>query len=284
MPKPIDADLSGKVMVVTGANSGIGKAASAALSAMGATVVMVCRSQERGEAAMADIRSATADAQLELACIDLSDLASVRTGAAAIAERHPAIHSLVNNAAVWMPDRRENATGTELMWATNVLGPFLLTERLMPSLRAAAPARIVNLTSALSRGLNIDDPEFKDRPYAGMTAYAQSKQANRMWTYDLAQRGADVGITANAVHPGGVGTNLGRYYEGWFGKAFSFWGKWLARTPERGADSAVWLAASPDAAGVSGAYVVDRRVRRCPHRDPETIARLRTVCLEATAG
>lgn len=284
MTKPIDADLTGNVAVVTGANSGIGLATASALAAMGAQVVMVCRSAERGQAAIDDIQSVQPDARLELAQIDLSDFESIRAGTDAILRRHSAIHVLVNNAALWLPDRRENPAGVELIWATNVLGPYLLTERLRVGLRAGAPARVVNVTSVMVRGMDLDDPEFETRTYNGLTAYGQSKRANRMWSWDLAQRLADDGITVNAIHPGGVGTNLGRHHPGWFGWAFTFWGRWLARTPEKGADTVVWLSASPDVAGETGQYWVDRRARNCPYRDPAEISRLRSLCEAATAG
>lgn len=282
MPKPLDVDLRERVVVITGANSGIGKAATAALSALGAHVVMVCRNPERGGAARADILSQHPAAQLSLAIIDLSDLDSVRLGATKLRKRFPGIHVLINNAAIWLPNRATTPTGTEMMWATNVLGPFLLTELLIPSLVAAAPARIINLTSVVARNLDLNDPEFVDRPYTHFSAYGQSKQANRMWTWDLAQRHADAGVVAHAVHPGGVGTNLGQHHDNLFGRAFDFWGKWFARTPKKGADTVVWLAASEEGAAHSGEYWVDRRRRTCPHRDPDAIIRLRALCTLAT--
>ncbi len=279
-----NAELTGQTIAVTGANSGIGLAATAALSAMGATVIMVCRSPQRAAAARDSVLATQPNGSIEIAQIDLSSLDSVRQGSAALLERHDKIHGLINNAAIWLPQRTQTEQGTEAMWATNVLGPFLLTERLLPALRAADGSRIINLTSSVARGLDLDDPEFKDRTYSGIAAYGQSKQANRMWTWDLADRHEGGGITANAVHPGGVGTSLARHHDNWFGKAFDFWGKWLARTPAKGAQTAVWLAASPQAEGHTGKYWVDRKVRRCPHRNPEAIARLREVCLAATAG
>jgi len=271
-------------MAITGANSGIGLAAAAALSARGASVIMICRSLQRGEAARDALLEHQPAGSLEIAQIDLASMDSVRRGSDAILERHGEIHALINNAAIWLPDRTETSEGIEAMWATNVLGPFLLTERLLPALKAAGGARIVNLTSTVARGLDLADPQFQNRPYSGIGAYGQSKQANRMWTWDLAERHAPDSITANAVHPGGVGTSLGRHHDNWFGKAFDFWGKWLARTPAKGADTAVWLAASREAANRTGEYWVDRRVRRCPHRDPAAIAQLRDLCLTTTAG
>jgi NAD(P)-dependent dehydrogenase (short-subunit alcohol dehydrogenase family) len=284
MPKPLDVDMREKVVVITGANSGIGKAATAALSALGAHVVMVCRDPERAASAQADILSQHPAAQLSVAIIDLSDLDSVRVGATKLRQQVPAIDVLINNAAIWLPNRQTTPTGTEMMWATNVLGPFLLTELLMPSLYAATPSRIINLTSVLARNLDLDDPEFVDRPYTYFSAYGQSKQANRMWTWDLAQRHADAGVVANAVHPGGVGTNLGQHHNKLFRAAFDFWGKCFARTPQKGADTVVWLAACAEGATHSGEYWVDRRRQACPHRDPDAITRLREMCALATGG
>ena len=283
MPKPIDADLTGKVAVVTGANSGIGKATTAGLAALGATVVLACRSQVRGQAAVDEIQAEQPDARLILALLDLSDLASVHACADHLLDTQPALHILVNNGAIWLPERQENAAGVELTWATNVLGPFALTQRLIPRLVTSAPARIVNVSSVMARGLDLDDVGYVRRSYGGMAAYGQSKQANRMWTWALAQRLTGTGVTANALHPGGVGTSLGRHHTGLMGWGFQFWGRWLARSPAAGADTVIWLAASPDAEGETGRYWMDRRSLSRTHIQPDAIARLWDTCATQTA-
>jgi NAD(P)-dependent dehydrogenase (short-subunit alcohol dehydrogenase family) len=181
-------DLSARTCVVTGANSGIGYETVRALARMGARVVMVCRDPGRGEAARAALARETGNARLELEIADLSSRAAVRALAHRLGSRCDRLDVLVNNAGTWSSSRQETADGIERTWATNQLAYFLLTEGLRPLLVRSAPARIVNVASDLARGLDLDDVEFRRRPYEGVAAYAQSKQANRMWTWALARR------------------------------------------------------------------------------------------------
>jgi NAD(P)-dependent dehydrogenase (short-subunit alcohol dehydrogenase family) len=268
MPQPVTADLSGRTCLVTGGNAGIGKAIARELARMRARVILACRSAERGEVARREIAAVTSNPEVEVMLVDLSRQASIREFARTFRGRHPALHVLVNNAGVWLQRRQESGEGIEMTWATNVLAYFLLTELLLPALEKAPRARIVNVASELAGDLDLGDVEFKTRPYGGRTAYAQSKQADRMLTWALARRLPGSGVTANAMHPGFVSTELFSKAGGLLGVAASFLAKLQARRPDEGADTALWLAASPDVEGRSGAYWIDRQERACRFRDP----------------
>jgi NAD(P)-dependent dehydrogenase (short-subunit alcohol dehydrogenase family) len=284
MVKRVDADLSGRVCLVTGASSGIGRQTAGELARMGARVVLACRDQGRGEAALAEIAARTGSSELELALVDVSSQASIRTLAREVLQELPALHVLVNNAGTWSSRRRSSPDGIELTWATNVLGSHLLTELALPLLKSSAPARVINVASRLARDLDLDDVEFRRRPYDGVTAYAQSKQANRMLTWILSRSLEGSGVTANAMHPGGVNTGIFAKGGGWAGLLGSLYGRLFGRSVEDGADTVVWLAASPDLEAVSGRFWVDRTERRCRFRDPGAERALLELCSAMTRG
>lgn len=276
------AGLGGRVCLVTGANSGIGKAAALGLARLGATVVLACRDAVRGEAARAEIAAAAANPDVELMLVDLAAQRHVREFARAFRDRHPHLHVLVNNAGIWAERRRRGPDGVELVWATNVLGPALLTELLLDTLIASAPARIVTVASQLARDLDLDDVEFRRRRYSGIAAYAQSKQANRMWTWALARRLEGSGVTANAMHPGAVATPLFGKGGGPLSLLAALWARLFAKPAAAGADTVVWLAASPEVEGVSGRFWIDRREVPCRFRNTAIEDRLFTLCRSAT--
>lgn len=263
---PISADLAGRTVLVTGASAGIGKEAARVLARMGANVVMACRDPEKGEHARRQI-AVGARGQVDLMIVDLSSQKAIREFAVAFEARHPALHVLVNNAGVWLQRRIVTDEGIETTWATNQLGYFLLTQLLLDPLRAAAPSRIVNVASDLAKGLDLDDVEFRRRPFNGKDAYAQTKQANRMWTWALARRLAGTGVTANAMHPGMVATELFGKGGGVVGAVASAAVHVIGRSVQQGADTVVWLAAAPEVATVSGQYWMDRREHACRFRD-----------------
>ena len=178
----------------------------------------------------------------------------------------------MNNAGVGVPARQESADGIELTWATNVLGYFLFTRSLLEPLTNAPAARIVNLASLMAYGLDLEDVEFKRRKYDGSAVYAQSKQADRMLTWALARRFEGTSITANAMHPGVVDTNMLR----------SMAPGMKGRSPEEGADTAVWLATNPELEGVSGKFWVDRKERPCEFRGLEGEEALWSLCERMT--
>jgi NAD(P)-dependent dehydrogenase (short-subunit alcohol dehydrogenase family) len=277
VPEPVKADLSGKTCVVTGATAGIGRATATALAGLGARVVMAARNADKG----ARVRRAIAEAtgrEPELLVVDLSSQRQVRTFARALADGHKRIDVLVNNAGIWAERRRESEDGIELTWATNVLDYFLVTALLRPLLEAAGRSRVVNVASQLAGDLDLEDVEFRRRAYSGRTAYAQSKQADRMLTWALARRLEGTGVTANAMHPGFVATEIFGKGGGLTSLAVSLYSKLRARRPEEGADTVVWLAASPEVEERSGLFWIDRQERRCRFRDTDAEDGLWRLC------
>jgi NAD(P)-dependent dehydrogenase (short-subunit alcohol dehydrogenase family) len=271
-----------RTCLVTGANSGIGKETARGLARLGHRVVLACRDPERGEAARRDIAETTGNSAVELMIVDLARPGSIRDFARTFLDSHRELHVLVNNAGIWATRRRESLDGLEQTWATNVLGYFLLTELLLDRLRESAPARIVNVASQLARDLDLEDVEFRRRSYSGISAYAQSKQADRMLTWALARRLGDTAVTANAMHPGGVNTPLFAKGGGLLGIAASVFSKVAGKTPGEGADTVVWLATSPEVEGKSGGFWIDRRLVRCRFRDPAAEERLWALCASMT--
>jgi NAD(P)-dependent dehydrogenase (short-subunit alcohol dehydrogenase family) len=273
-----EPDLTGRTAVVTGASAGIGKEVARDLARMGATVVLACRNAERGEAARLDIAATTGNPRVEAMTVDVSSQASIRSFAETLRSRQTRVQILVNNAGIWSRRRLESSDGIELTWATNVLGYFLTTELILGLLKAGAPSRIVNVASILAGDLDLTDVEFRRRAYSGISAYSQSKQADRMWTWALARRLQGTGVTANALHPGGVSTELFRKAGGLVGTVASAYMKLTARTPREGADTASWLAASSEVEGKTGSFWIDRRERPCRFRDEAVEESLFELC------
>ena len=267
-----------KTCVVTGANSGIGKETARALARLGYRVVLACRDFQRGEAARQDIARTTGNTGVELLIVDFALQASIRDFARAFLDSHRELHVLVNNAGLWSNRRREGPDGIEETWAVNVLGYFLLTDLLLGRLRESGPARIVNVASEYAGGLDLDDVEFRRRSYSGTAAYRQSKQADRMLTWALARRLEGTGITANAMHPGGVNTPLMAKGGGLLGMAGSAYAKLSGKSPAQGADTVMWLASSPEVEGRSGEFWIHRRAVPCRFRDPAAEERLWSLC------
>ena len=273
---------SGRTCLVTGANSGLGLATSEQLARARASVVMVVRDQEKGEAAAAQIRQRVDGADVRIRLLDVSDLSAVRQFAAALLNENRSLDVLVHNAGVLLSGRRLSTDGIELSLATNVLGPFLLTHKLAPLLERSAPARVIFVSSGgmYAQRLELSDPQFERRPFNGTLAYAQHKRAlvvlAEMWAARLRGRG----VAVNAMHPGWVDT------PGLRNSLPRFWRlmRPLLRRPAQGADTIAWLAVSPEATEESGGFWLDRR-RRSSHRlrrtveAPEDRERLWNACM-----
>ena len=242
--------------VVTGANRGIGKATAEGLARMGARVVLVVRRATDGEAAAHDIGAATGNQSLEVCAADLSVQSQVRDVADVVASRHAAVHVLINNAAVASKRRALSADGIELTVAVNHLAYFTLTLSLLDRLRAAAPARIVNVSSGshLRERLDFGDLENANA-YGGVKAYGRSKLMNVLFTFELARRLEGTGVTANALHPGVIGTRLLVTY---FPRLLQPVVSRVTGTPDQGAETVLYLAAAPEVAGVTGTYFKHR--------------------------
>ena len=253
--------MNGKVVLITGGTSGIGKASAVALASMGAEVVVIGRNEERGERAAEEIRRESGNEKVSLMLADLSVQADVRRLAEEFQERHGRLDVLVNNAGVVQSQRTETPDGIETQLAINHLTPFLLTNLLLDLLRASAPSRIVTVSSDAHRWakLDLDDLQSRKR-YRGMQVYGTTKLANILFTRELSERLKGTGVTANAMHPGGVNTNFGNNQRGPMSLLFRAF-KPFMRTPEQGADTLIYLASSPEVEGMTGKYLADRKVK-----------------------
>lgn len=249
------------VAIVTGGNSGIGFETVRGLARAGQRVILAGRDRVACERAAAELARGAGDpARVEAWDLDLASLASVRAFAARARAELPRVDVLVCNAGVWPRERRVTADGFELALGVNHLGHFLLVRELEPLLRASAPARVVVVSSGLhARGrMAWDDLQLARGRYSGTDAYAQSKLANLLFTFALARRLAGSGVTANALHPGVVKTNLGRELPGLL---MTMAGP-LLRTPARGAETSLHLALAPEVASVTGRYFDDKKLRK----------------------
>jgi len=268
--------LEGKTVLVTGASSGIGRATAIGLAAEGAHLLLVGRTPERCEETLAEIRRRTGRDDAVMLRADLSSLKEVRRLAEEILARADRLHVLLNNAGVTLLRRETTVDGFEATFATNHLAYFLLTGLLLPRLRESAPARIVNVASHVHRfgRLDLDDLQ-NERRYGAMRVYGQSKAANILFTQELARRIAGSRVTANALHPGGIRSNLGRS-RGPFAEALRRVVGLFLKSPEEGARTSLYLACAPEVEGVSGRYFAKCRERMpAAHaRDPELARRL----------
>ena len=249
-----------RVVVITGATSGIGQIAAERLAAQGARIVLVARDQARADRTLERLRAVGKSAAHTAHIADLSSLAEVRQVGAAIAAEEPRIDVLINNAGNIFARRGETVDGLERTFALNHMAYFVLTRELRARLVASAPARIVNTASNAHRGnvLDFDDLQMRNR-YRAMTAYGRSTLANILFTRELARRLAGTGVTANCLHPGFVATGLGQRGAGFFGLMVRL-AMLTAGKPEDGAKTVAYLAtAAPEVATTTGGYFVDCR-------------------------
>ena len=254
-----DVDLSGKTIIVTGANSGISKFAARGLASMGASVTMVARSRERGEKALKEVQTASGSNNVRLMLCDLSSQVSIREFAAAFETENDRLDVLLNNAGSNYFKRHESVDGLELTFALNHMGYFVMTNLLLNIIKASAPARIVNVSSDEHRVDRIAFDDLQREQDYGTNVYAETKLMNVLFTYDLARRLEGTGVTVNTMHPGFSRTNFGRRDNGFLGKFFVPVASLFGRSPERGAETAIYLASSPEVEGVTGKYFVDKQ-------------------------
>ncbi len=274
-----NGDMRGKVVMLTGANSGIGEAAALELAKMGATLVMVCRNKEKGEAARARIEKESGNDCLSLIVADLASMESVRQLAEEFQGKNQRLDVLINNAGLFSLRRHLTADGYEMTFAVNYLSQFLLTNLLLEQLQAGAPSRVVNVSSSAHFGGHIDFEDIQgERKYGGWRAYSQSKLAVALFTYELARRQHDKRITANCLHPGVVATNIWSRSAGPLGPILKMTRLFMT-TPAKGAETTVYLASSPEVANVTGQYFEKRRPKRSSQEsyDEAMAARLWTM-------
>ncbi len=272
-------DLLDRTCLVTGATSGIGRAIATGLALRRAHVVVAARDLERGRRVAEEIGDDAANPRVEAVEVDVASRESVRRFAEDFRKRFTKLHVLVNNAGCTSMQKRKTSEGVELTWATNVLGVFQVTRLLEDLLVASAPARVINVASVELGGLDLDDVQFDRRRYGGRRAYRQSKQSVLMLTWAFARRLRARGVTVNAVHPGLVRTPLVRG-----GIAGAAWRVIcvFARSPERGAETPVWLASSSALAEDTAGFYFDKKEIRGRFRDEEQEDALFALCERMT--
>jgi NAD(P)-dependent dehydrogenase (short-subunit alcohol dehydrogenase family) len=251
--------MQGKLCIVTGANSGIGKAMATDLAQRGAEVILVCRNPARAEVARQEICRTTRSERFTVELCDLGEFASVRALAARLRAQHGRIDVLANNAGLYLPSRQLSPDGFESMLAINHLGPFLLTHLLGDRLDGARVVTTSSIAHAIGR-IGFDNLQG-ERRFIPIVQYGVTKLANILFTRELARRGRDRGVVATCFHPGAVATEFGQDEPGVMATVMRVVAPYILRTAAKGAETGIWLATDPAAAAISGSYCQDRRVR-----------------------
>ncbi len=249
--------MEGKICLITGANSGIGKATAIGLAKLNATIVMLCRDKNRGEIAQKEIIELTGNKKVDLLLCDLSSHEDIRKFVSEFKNKYQNLHVLINNAGVMKKRGSLSPDGFEMNFAVNHLAPFLLTNLLLDILKESAPSRIINVSSAAHRmaKLDFDDLQSENKKLRLMRIYGISKLALMLFSYELSRRLEGTMVTVNTVHPGMVATNLGRDMSN-SGQGF---GKRFFKKPREGAETSVYLASSPEVEGITGKYYTKKR-------------------------
>jgi retinol dehydrogenase 14 len=268
--------LLGKTVIVTGASSGIGKETARELAKAGARVTLICRPGPKAEAALEELARDVGGENVELLGADLSQMESIRSCAAQFKKTHDRLDVLVNNAGVYLSERQVTPEGLEKTFATNHVAYFLLTNLLLDLLKSSAASRVVCVASEAERWGKIDFDDLQcEKRYGGMKAYAQSKLANIMFTYELARRLTGTGVTANCLHPGVVRTGWGTTSNLLFRIGIALYRPFMI-SPRQGAKTSIYLASSPDVETVTGKYFFkSRQIHSIPSSyDAETARKL----------
>jgi NAD(P)-dependent dehydrogenase (short-subunit alcohol dehydrogenase family) len=261
MKEKLKANMYGNICLVTGATNGIGKAAALALAQMGATVVLVGRNAPKTVQLVDEIRAASGNQNVDSLLADLSSQQEVRRLASEFKGSYPHLHVLLNNAGGTFTTRQLSVDGIEMTFALNHLAYFLLTNLLLDTLKASAPARIINVSSdAHSRGRIDFDNLQGERSYSSFGPYGNSKLANILFTTELARRLEGTGVTVNALHPGLTSTGFGKNNPGILMKIMGAVIPLIAHSPEKGAETSIYLASSPEVQSITGKYFVDCKV------------------------
>lgn len=252
--------MTGRVAMVTGANSGIGKATALALAKRGATVVMVCRDTKRGEAAKQAIIQKTGNSNVDLLIADLSSQHSIRSLMKTFGQHYKRLDVLINNAGVYLPERQTTDNGLEKTLAVNYLAPFLLSHLLLPMLKRSAPSRILNVAGSYHRfgKIHFEDMQFVEDYRAG-AANNQTQLARVLFTYELARRLEGTGVTVNCLHPGSVRTNIQRHMPQLAQNLLQMMPRAMTISPEKAAERILYVALSLEVEGVTGKYFVNKR-------------------------
>lgn len=261
--------LQGKVVLITGASSGIGKVTARELAQLGATLVLVCRNRAKGEAVQSEIRAATGNQNIDLLIGDLSVQADIRRVAAEFTRKYVRLHVLINNAGGAFDPRQVTRDGLEASLALNYVAPFLLTSLLLPTLKASAPSRIISVSSVAHSWGKINFADLHtEKGYGSMKAYGQAKLALILFTYELARRLAGTGVTVNCLHPGFIASNFDKSIQGLLGLGMRLVMP-FAMSIEQGAQTSIFLASSPTVEGISGKYFEKKRAKRSSSRSYE---------------
>jgi NAD(P)-dependent dehydrogenase (short-subunit alcohol dehydrogenase family) len=252
--------MEGKICIITGANSGIGKATAIGLAKMNATIVMICRSKERGEEAQKEIIELTGNKKVDLLLCDLSSQESIRKFVSEFKSKYQKLHILINNAGVMLTKRGVSVDGFEMNFAVNHLAPFLLTNLLLDALKKSAPSRIINVSSAAHRmaKMDFDDLQSEKMKYRLMKIYGASKLALMLFSYELSRILEGTSVTVNTLHPGLVNTNLGQDQSS-FSQGFA---KLFFKKPEKGAETSIYLASSQEVEGITGKYFIKKQQKQ----------------------
>uniref|UniRef100_A0A3Q3X2F2 Uncharacterized protein n=1 Tax=Mola mola TaxID=94237 RepID=A0A3Q3X2F2_MOLML len=287
-PKACSAVLSGKTAIVTGANTGIGKFIALDFARRGAHVILACRSESRGTAAVKEIREKTGNSNVHLRLVDVSSLDSVSEFSKKILEEEKALHILVNNAAVSGLPKQMTKDGLDMSFATNHLGPFLLTNQLLDLVKHSAPARIVNVSSMNHKKGQVDFSHFhgENLNYSLDEVYNHTKLHNIICTNELARRLQGTGVTANSVNPGIVMTEVMRHYPLFFRCLFNLIGLFFFKSSEEGAVSPIYCAVAEEMEGITGKYVDSDCSLKLPAplaRDPALAVKDFEICERLTS-